>query len=347
MAKYYNLKVSEIKHETPSTVSLFFHEFPEEFKNYLPGQYITLRVKIGDKSYNRSYSLSSSPTLDNFLRITVKELENGTVSKYLKRNARVGETFHALPPLGNFTVKPHPDKKKHYVFIAGGSGITPVFSMIREILHREEKSKISLLYSNHTKKDTIFKEELDALKEQFPKRFKIKYIYTRKGMPRIEGENAVKYLEKANAKFKPPKEYYVCGPAGLIQNTLKALEETGVSKEQIHIEYYDAPVEKAQDSQETPSEKTQKKKVIIRLDGETHTLEIPENKDILGAALDAGLEPPYACQSGICASCRAKLLKGEVRTEIQEGLTEDEKAEGFILTCQAFPVSEEVEIKYQ
>ncbi len=345
MANYHELKISEIKHETPSAVSLFFKKYPENFKEYLPGQYITLRVKIGEKTYNRAYSLSSAPSLDDFLRITVKEMPDGTVSKYLKRNAKTGETFKVLPPTGNFTVKTNPDKKKHYVFIAGGSGITPIFSMIREILYKEEKSKISLLYSNKTKKETIFLNELETLKEKFPKRLKIKYIFTKKGHPRIEGEAAKKYIEEASGKFKPPKEYFICGPTGLIKNSVEALQKLGIPREQIHIEYYDSPIE---EQEEVPaSAQGENKKLLVHLDGKTHELEVPGNKDLLSSVLDAGIEAPYACQSGICASCRAKLLHGEVKTEVQEGLTDDEKAEGFILTCQAFPVSEEIEISYQ
>ncbi len=346
MATYYELTVAKKTTETKDAVSIYFDTFPKEEFRYKPGQYITIRVNIDGKKYNRSYSLSSSPTLDKFLRITVKAIPNGVVSNYIKDKLQEGDKLLVLPPLGNFFVEPKPNNKKHYIFIVGGSGITPAFSMIREILYYEKKSFVSLLYSNRTVKDIIFRKELIELEDKY-KNFKVYHILTREGTPRFEEEKAVEYIKLLQQDSNiSEKHYYLCGPAGKIENGIKALKQLNVDKDFINVEFYTSPFEKAtEEPDEIKSVETTD--LIVHLDGNKYKLKAVSGKSLLDTILDEGLDPPYACQEGICATCRAKLLKGKVKTNVQEGLTEDERNEGYILTCQAFPENEPIEIEFQ
>jgi len=346
---YYPLMVTKVIHETPKAVSLYFSHYNKSIFSYKPGQYITLRIPIEGKFYNRSYSLSSSPLVDDFLRITIKATEGGFVSNYIRQYIEVGDELLALPPMGKFYVEIDPQHKKHYILIGGGSGITPLFSILRSILIGEPRSRVSLLYANRYLEDIIFKRELDELKQAYPNRFELHYVLSRpphnwNGLTgRIEGENAEKWIQALQA---PALEthYYLCGPYGLIENVENVLLKWSISPDLIHKELFTAPPSE-EEMEEALSEQLPHK-VIIHLDGKTHEVTVQPGQTILEAAIEAGLDPPFACQEGICTTCRAKLYSGTVRMREREGLSDEEIAQHYILTCQSLPLDDDVELEY-
>lgn len=341
--------VSKVIHETPKAVSLYFTQYNQAIFSYKPGQYITIRILINGKFYNRCYSLSSSPILDNFLRITVKAIDNGLVSNYIRQYIEVGDEILALPPMGKFYVDIDPQNQKHYILIGGGSGITPLFSILRSVLHGEPYSQVSLLYANRYLEDIIFKRELDELQHAYPERFQLKYVLSRppegwNGLTgRIEGENAKKWIRELQIPDLE-EHYYLCGPYGMIENVEELLLSWNIPKTHIHKELFSAPPTEEEIKDELSEQFPHK--VIIHLDGKTHEVTVQPGQTILEAAIEAGLDPPFACQEGICTTCRAKLYSGTVRMKEREGLSDEEIEQHYILTCQSFPLDDDVELEY-
>ncbi len=350
---FYPLKVERVVHETPEAVSIYFTGYHPTIFAYKPGQYLTFRIPIEGKYYHRAYSLSSTPQLDDFLRITVKAIPGGKVSNYLKQNIQVGDELLALPPMGKFTIPDAEEQPIHYLLIAGGSGITPIFSILRSLLYYHPQSRISLLYANRYEHSIIFNDALEELKERFPERFHLTHILSRpseqwQGLKgRIEGERAYQLITEQEEIFPlKEKRYYICGPYGMIQNVIDVLIKKGVEKGKVFTELFTSPLPLEPEVEIEESEVVDAK-AIIHLDGQRFEIEVPAGKSILEAALDAGLDPPYACQQGICCTCRAQLYKGNVDLREREGLSDDEIDEGFILTCQSYPTTKVVELEYK
>ncbi|RMF48518.1 MAG: ferredoxin--NADP reductase [Bacteroidetes bacterium] len=346
--RYTPLKVLEVRPETPDTFSLLF-EKPSSGFEYLPGQYLTLRVEIDGKKYPRAYSLSSSPYLDPHLAVTIKRLPGGIVSNYLWQTVRPGDFVEVFPPLGNFTVTPQAKRAMQYLFIAAGSGITPIFSMLRSILFAEPKSHILLLYGSRDQEHIIFREALEALVAQHPDKLEVLHTLSRP-LPgwtgrtgRLSAEWIVEQLERVRRRLLPV-EAYLCGPSELMSLAIQTLEAQRLPRDKIHTEYFTAPLP---DSVLTEAPQlTQGATAIIHLDGKTYTVPVKPGQAILHAAQEAGLDPPYACEEGICCTCRAKLLKGQVHMAVREALSDWEIEKGYILTCQAVPLVPEVEVEY-
>lgn len=222
--KYRTLAIDRIVKETPNTVSLFFKPTDKEFYHYKAGQYLTLKVTVNGKTYNRCFSLSSSPTIDDFLRITVKL--KGEVSHYFYHDAKVGDIVESLLPVGDFTFTPNAAFEKQYVMIAGGSGITPLFSMIKQMLEFEPRSKVSLLYANVREESITFKEELRQLAQQYPQ---FTYIDCISGKRRIS---------KDDLSIYPNAMFYICGPDSLKEGIGETLKDLKINKSQINVEHF-------------------------------------------------------------------------------------------------------------
>jgi ring-1,2-phenylacetyl-CoA epoxidase subunit PaaE len=222
--KYRTLIIDKLVKETPDTVSVYFKTDDKEFFTYHAGQYLNLKIKVGSKTHTRCFSLSSSPNLDDFLRITVKL--KGEVSHYFYNTAKVGDQVESLLPVGDFTFVPSENAANHYVLVAGGSGITPLFSMLLQMLHFEPKSKVTLLYANRKEENIVFKKELDQLAQHYPQ-FQYRNF--------ISGSNRI---EKSDLSLGNNPNYYICGPDSLKEGILRNLKELNVSKSNIHIEHF-------------------------------------------------------------------------------------------------------------
>ncbi|RMG64906.1 MAG: ferredoxin--NADP reductase [Bacteroidetes bacterium] len=369
--RFYQVPIDEIRDESPDAYTLFFRNPDPEVFYYQAGQYLTIKVQVGEEVLRRAFSLSSSPLTDDRLSITIKRVEGGRVSNYIRDHLQEGDTVEVLPPMGKFTVTPEADRAFHYVLIGGGSGITPLFSILKTVLQGEPESEVSLYYCNRDQEHIIFGEALGELSARYGARLHVHHTLTRPGAGwqgytgRLDQARVYELISQLFMTSELRKQYYICGPQGLMDAAEAALDQHAVNPPDIHREYYGAPLPSEEElaareeAQNTPVQHAstayddgtetytlEKQSVQVTLYGETHTLEVKPDQYILDAANEAGLDPPFACQSGICTTCRAMLQAGVVTMDETEGLSQDELSEGYVLTCQARPLSPGVELSF-
>ena len=352
---FHELIVREVRRETPECVSIAFTVHPElkEIFQYKQGQYITLRTKIGGEDVRRSYSICSSP-LDSEIRVAVKKTEQGLFSTYANEQLKKGDILDVMPPIGKFFVALDPAQSMQYVAFAAGSGITPLLSIIKTTLRTELKSSFTLVYGNRNRHSIIFKEELEALKNIYMERFRVIYILSREktdaaiNFGRIDAEKCSALCHK-NIDITTTDAFFLCGPEHMIFSVKDQLERSGVDKKKIHFELFTTPgTKKAKEYKLHPTEKKEvKSNITIKLDGISFDFDLGfEGDAILDAALKQGADLPYACKGGVCCTCRAKLLEGEVDMDVNYGLEPEEIEQGFILTCQSHPKTEKVVVDF-
>lgn len=354
MAKFHPLKVTDIVRETPDCVSVAFH-IPDSLKedfHYIHGQYVTVKMHIGGEEFRRSYSICSSPVLEEDLRIAIKKVSGGRVSSFINERLKPGDVLDVMTPMGNFFTKLDPSNKKNYILFAGGSGITPMLSILKTILHREPLSKTILFYGNQDEESIIFKAHLENLAEKYKDRFKLYTILDKpsSGTPElftgIMNPEKVKTLMDRFVDMSQDNEYFICGPSGMMNSVENTLQNMQVPKQRIHLEYFTVSLE--QEKKGTVSDLPfVQSQVTVILDGEETVLPLSSNGPaILDAALDAGLDVPFACKGAVCCTCRAKLLKGQVKMDMNYALSDEEVKEGYVLTCQSHPLTPEVAVDY-
>ncbi|PWT75404.1 MAG: phenylacetate-CoA oxygenase/reductase subunit PaaK [Bacteroidetes bacterium] len=354
-----NLKIKDIREETPDCLSISF-EIPEECKEefqYIQGQNITVRTRIDGEDVRRSYSICSSP-LENELRIAVKKIKGGKFSNYAFRGLIKNHSLDVLPPTGQFFTRLDASNKKKYLAFAAGSGITPVISIIKTTLATEPNSEFTLVYGNRDRNSIIFKEEIEALKNYYMDRFNVHHTLTREKMdaPISQGRidtDKCEVLFKHLISLEDINEFFICGPESMIFSIRDWLEAHGVERKKIHFELFTVPGQITYANLQTKkgnysAVSTEKKsKVAIKIDGITFDFELSQQGDsILNAALREGADLPFSCKGGVCASCRAKLIEGKVKMDTNYALEPDELEAGFILTCQSHPESESVMIDF-
>lgn len=358
MAKHFRpLIIDDIRNETADCLSVSFQvpdDWKEEFQ-FKAGQNVTLRSIIQGNEIRRSYSICSSPH-ENELRVAIKKVEQGLFSSFAHNNLKKTQVLEVLPPTGNFFLPLKKTNHKHYVAFAAGSGITPVISILKNILHDEPDSSFTLIYGNQTRASVIFREELLALKNNYPERFQFLNIFSREktDAPIFEGRIDVAKCElifKQLVPFTSHQEYLICGPAQMIFSIREWLQNKNVDDKNIHFELFSSPGEitgdlnKKEQNNKTPSQN--KSRVTIKLDGISTDYLVPiEGPTILDFAVSAGADLPYACRAGVCATCRAKLVKGKVIMEDNFALADEELEQGFILVCQSHPASDKLTIDF-
>jgi ring-1,2-phenylacetyl-CoA epoxidase subunit PaaE len=344
--KSYFLQVKEVIRETEDTVTiLFWHPLSEQIK-YSAGQFLTVSVPGPDgKKVKRSYSMSTSPTSDTAVGITIKRVPNGLVSNYLNDQIKAGDFLEVIEPMGNFMFNPAAFSGKNLILIGAGSGITPLMSIAKTALKANSDTKVSLFYGSRNENQVIFKKELEVLENNYQGRFNVTHIISQstdtwvglKG--RIHQANTILWLKEIDADLKND-HIYVCGPEEIIENTLKIAELYDIPKERMHYERFNAPVN-AESENETGDE-LKKQTVTVKYDGETHQFEVEPHQTILEAALDLDIELPYSCQAGMCTACLGKCTSGKIKMDEEEGLTEKEIEQGYVLTCVSHPMTEGV-----
>ena len=349
------LTVREVRRETNDCVSIAF-EIPDTLKNsfqFLQGQYITLKTKIGGEEVRRSYSICSSP-LDDELRVAVKKVPQGVFSTYANEILKAGDQLDVMPPIGKFFTPLLPEQKKNYVGFAAGSGITPLLSIIKTTLQTEQESTFTLVYGNRNRHSIIFRETLEALKNKYMDRFRLIHILSREttdtplNSGRIDTDKCLVLCDKA-IDLQQTDEFFLCGPEEMIFAVKNVLEQQHVPTQKIHFELFTTAGQqhKKNHQQEEDIDKGPKSKITVTLDGISFDFELSQKGDaILDAALKHGADLPYACKGGVCCTCRAKLIEGEVDMEVNYGLEHDEIEQGFILTCQSHPKSEKVVVDF-
>jgi len=347
------IAVREARKETAQCVSIAF-DIPTELKEafaYKAGQYITIRAFINGEEVRRSYSLCSAPHESEW-RVAVKKVESGLFSTYANEVLKAGDVLELMPPMGNFTTILDENNHKKYIGIAAGSGITPVLSLIKAILHAEPNSHFTLVYGNRNRPSIIFKEQLEALKNKYIHRFNIIHILSREmtdatlNHGRINAEKCAHLFEKAlsiNAD-----EFFICGPQEMTQEVKEFLLSNGINESNVHIELFTSTTGKT--SKQKPAATVSGEAashITVKLDGIAFDFELAfDDASILDAAAYQGADVPYSCKSGVCCTCRAKLLEGEVEMEACYGLEPEEIEAGFILTCQSHPKSKKVVVDY-
>ena len=351
---FHTLRVAEVRRETADCVSLAL-EVPAALRDafrFTQGQYLNLRATLGGEEVRRSYSICSG-TDDGELRVAVKEVPGGTFSTYANRELQPGATLEAMPPEGRFFTPLDPSHRKHYVAFAAGSGITPVLSLIKTTLAREPRSRFSLVYGNRNIDAVIFSEQLEDLKDRYLARLALFRVFSRDPQPvdLFNGRvDAAKVRELLGTLLPPAAidEAYVCGPDTMPDEVATALEAGGVARRHIHLERFGAPAPRAGVAPAPRSPAVAgASEVTVIVDGKQLRLELPEaGPSVLDAALRAGADLPYACKAGVCCTCRAMLVEGEVRMDANYTLSDEELQQGFRLTCQSHPVTARVVLDY-
>lgn len=354
---FHRLTIKEIKKETPDCVSLSF-EVPEELKKdfqYRQGQNLTMRTTINGEEVRRTYSLCSCPS-DNEWKVAIKKVEGGLFSGFANNQLQKGDVLEVMEPVGKFYTELDPGQSRQYVAFAAGSGITPVLSIIKTTLRTEPKSHFTLVYGNRNRSAVIFFEELEALKNKYMERFSLVHIFSRErtdtslNFGRIDTVK-LKELNKLIG-FSNIDEFFLCGPEEMIFAAKDFLESSGIHKKKIHFELFNTtgqikPLKKAAKEQTSVKDGTNCQ-VTIKLDGRSFDFSLPLNSDIplLDAALKQGADLPFACKGGMCCTCKAKLLEGEVMMDVHWGLEDEEVEKGYILTCQSHPKTEKVVVDF-
>jgi ring-1,2-phenylacetyl-CoA epoxidase subunit PaaE len=349
-AHFHPLTVARVVRETPDCVSVHFSvpsELAEAFR-FAEGQNITLKTTVQGEEVRRAYSICKAP-FENTLAVAIKKVDGGRFSTYANEELKAGTVLDVMPPAGKFNTAP--GCTRHYFAFAAGSGITPVISIIKEVLHREPESEFTLVYGNRNRASVIFFEELAALKNRFMNRFSLIHVLSRERSDadihhgRIDAAK-LQSLQQLTG-FPADAHYFICGPEEMIFSVKSFLEKTGIPATQIHFELFSS----SRPPRAAVAEKSQgtavKKQVTLNADGRSFRFDITDNHTtLLDAALDQGADLPYACKGGMCCTCKARLLEGEVKMDVHWGLEQEEIDKGFILTCQAYPVSENVVIDF-
>lgn len=377
-SKYHHLKVKDVIRETPDAITIVFDP-PEDGLSYEPGQFLTLIIPIEDREIRRSYSLCSSPLTDPYLAVTVKRVASGQVSNYLNDHLKPGDTIQVMEPMGVFTTPMDVDNQRHMVMFGGGSGITPLMSLIKSLLHAEPHSRISLIYANREEQSIIFKDQLNALQKQYPGHFHVTHILEEnsealacmRGM--ITPERVPELLTESPFK-EPVSEYFLCGPQGMMDNVTHALRQMGIAPHQIHKESFvsSTPKPEKEKKAETTTAITEESspaaqwdtpalpgayktsheqvkeahEVTVIHEGETYQFMVEPESSILQTALALDIDLPYSCQSGLCTACMGKCTSGRIKLDEEDSLAEEDLKQGYVLTCVGHPLTSDVVIEF-
>jgi len=350
MGRFHSLRINNIRKETTDTVSISL-DIPTDLKedySFVPGQYVTFRTNIFKEEVRRSYSICSAPDSGE-LRVAIKQIKNGIFSTYANTRLKEGEHLDVGIPEGKFTLQTNIDNRKNYGAFVAGSGITPVLSMIKDVLKHEPKSSFVLLYGNKSSENTIFHEQLHELEKKYFGRLFVYYTYTQANESnalsgRIDTEK-VNYIIKNKHKNTTFDSFYLCGPETMIDLVSNTLQENKIKKDQIHFELFTASIKEVAPVIAT-EDFNGSAQVTVLVDDEENTITVKENETLLDAALKGGIDAPYSCQGGVCSSCMCMVTEGEVQMLKNSILTDSEIEEGLTLACQAIPKSNTIAIDF-
>jgi ring-1,2-phenylacetyl-CoA epoxidase subunit PaaE len=354
---FHPLRVRAVEPDTEEAVVVTF-EVPSQLQSafgFTQGQYLTLRKEIAGQDLRRSYSICAGVD-DGELRVGVRKVRGGVFSQWINEQLKPGDVISVMAPQGRFFVPVEPQARRHHLGIAGGSGITPILSIMKTVLAREPRSRFTLIYGNRTLKSTMFKEELEDLKDRYLSRLVLHHVFSDEHtdapvnmglMDRAKIGDFLRSLVPAAGI----DHAFVCGPFQMNDEAEAALVAAGVPEERIHIERFGVPQQATGEvgavvHEAKPGDAERSRIVIVR-DGLRREIDFSRDQpSILDAASAAGLEVPFSCTSGVCGTCRAKVLEGDVRMERNFALGKQEVAAGFVLTCQAHPMTERVVLSF-
>lgn len=347
MSAFYKLAIKEVRRETKEAVSVAF-SIPAELKPeyvFTAGQYITLKLTLDGEEIRRAYSICSSPDSGE-LRVAIKSVSVGAFSTFANSTLKAGDLIEVSRPEGKFTFEPSASNVKNYAAFAAGSGITPVMSILKNVLENEPQSTFVLVYGNKTPEQAIFHDHLHELQQKYTGRLFVHFMYSQAKIDgalfgRIE-RSTVNYILNNKHKEMDFDKFYLCGPEAMINTVSETLKEHNVKEKDIKFELFFAPTAE----NKIDSALSGHTKITVWVDGDETTFEMSQKQTLLEAALKQGLDAPYSCQGGICSSCLARVTSGSAEMKKNAILTDGEIAEGLILTCQAHPTSKEITVDY-
>ncbi|MFT6940590.1 MAG: ring-1,2-phenylacetyl-CoA epoxidase subunit PaaE [Cyclobacteriaceae bacterium] len=346
--RYLEVIVKDVVEVAKDAVNVIFDVQGQDF-SYQPGQFLTIIDEVNGKKIRRAYSLCSTPGIDQDPAVTIKRVPGGLMSNHINDHYSAGRVVQVMEPMGMFTTDYEPDAQREIVMVGGGSGITPLFSILRKVLQDQPHANVKLVYGNRSEEFVIFKSALDDLQKQHSN-FKVYHI--------LESDSA----EKAFLVGRPDEalvaqlmtdlsvtattEIFLCGPQPMMDVFQAGMNKAGIGADQIKLESFVAgktsPAEKGKSAKDAASNDAE---VTITLNDEEYVLTLDKSKAILEQALEKELDMPYSCQSGLCTACRGKCVEGEVSVDEAMGLSADEIAQGYVLTCVGKALSDRVKVE--
>jgi ring-1,2-phenylacetyl-CoA epoxidase subunit PaaE len=351
--KFHALVIADVRRETEDTVSIAFG-VPESLKSdyaYKSGQYLTLKAIINGQDTRRSYSLCSSP-FENEWRVAVKRVENGVFSNFANDALKIGDSIEVMTPTGNFALTPQLNTSKNYALFAAGSGVTPILSIAKTVLKEEPNSSVTFFYGNKNFGSIIFREEIEALKNNYMDRLRVIHVLSRESLGNQIQKGRIDKakcddLYGAFLKNEEIDAVFVCGPEDMILGVKESMTQNGVDEKNVHFELFTAPGQKKTTEKVEPSGPSISSNVSIILDGDQLDIALEsDGENLLDAAQRAGADLPFACKGGVCCTCKARILEGSARMDVNYALEKDEVEAGYILTCQAHPTSEKLVVSF-
>jgi ring-1,2-phenylacetyl-CoA epoxidase subunit PaaE len=351
--RFHRLAIHDLRRETADAVSMTF-AIPKDLADdyaFAPGQYLTLRTMMDGEEVRRSYSICSGPD-DGELRIAVKKVDGGAFSSWAADELKAGDELDVMTPTGRFGIAPTAQEARIYVGFAAGSGITPILSIVRGVFAREPDSRFFLFYGNRSTEGVMFGEALEELKDRFLERFSLFHVISgeEQDIPILHGRldgAKVRVLLRSLVPAASVDHVFICGPTGMSEEIEATCRDIGIAEDRIHVERFVSGLGgKPRPKKTVEPGAPPKAFASLIIDGKRKEVPVAEGEAILDAALRAGVDLPFACKGGMCSTCRAKLVEGEAPMDINYSLEPWELKAGFILTCQAKPVSEKVVVDY-
>ena len=354
MSKFYPLQIAQVHQETRDTIVASFDVPPtlrERFA-FVQGQHLTLRALINDEDLRRSYSICSA-VQDDTLRVAIKRTTGGRFSTWANDTLKPGMTIDVMPPMGHFNLPLQPQQQRRYLAAAAGSGITPILSIVKTTLAAEPLSTFTVVYGNRSSAAVIFREELAELKDLVRERLNLVYVMSREQQD-VELFNGRITREKCDALFEQwvhvadHDAAFVCGPEAMMHAVSEALQARGMPKASIKVELFAASIPKHQHvAQQRPQAGRQVSEVTLIIDGSHRSYAMDKDTEsVLDAGLKQGIDIRYSCKGGVCSTCRCKVVEGRVEMDANYALEDYEIARGFVLSCQAFPVTDRVVLDF-
>ena len=352
MRKFHPLKVARLENETADSVRVAL-QVPDDIAGefvFLPGQHLPVQTTLDGKIVRRTYSISSVPG-QMPLEIGVRVQPGGEFSEFVANELKVGDALEAMPPFGQFHASVDADNQKTYLAFAAGSGITPILSIVRSTLENEPASRVLLFYGNRRQRTTMFIDDLYALKNRFAERLQLYFLFSQEEQefPIFSGridKDKVAELYGAFCAGLEPDEAFICGPDTMIEAVCSALSGLGMPEDALHAERFGAAKKKGARQAAVAASSEHDCEVTVIMDGHKKTFEMSENDNIVDGAAAQGIELPYSCKGGVCATCRTHVRDGEVRMDTNYGLEPWEVEKGYVLACQSHPLSDKLTLDY-
>lgn len=353
MRQFHPLQIKHVRRETPDSIRVALRvpaDLQDEY-TFVPGQHLPFQLELDGKKLRRTYSICSAPGEE--LEIGIRVQPGGQFSEYAANVLKSGDTIDVMPPTGQFHLELNPRHERDYVGFAAGSGITPILSMIKAVLAVEPQSRFILFYGNRKQSTTMFIEDLYALKNMYMDRLQLNFVFSREEQEfepmagRLDGDKVRELYQHFGAGLQA-SQCFVCGPDTMIENVTAALLELGMAENRVHSERFGVPRKPAGDRPaKTAAATAEQAEITVVMDGHVRSFEMRrDDENIVDAAAEHGIDLPYSCKGGVCATCRCHVRAGEVSMETNYGLEPWEVEAGFVLACQSRPISRSVTLDY-